>query len=129
VQDETLAILPMDLGAVLTYSRTGEFPKEVRDALTKAAQLRQTVADTERQIGENDQQVQRITQEQTRIRENMKVAAQNNPRGEYYKRLETKLNDQETQLEKLRDQRDKLNAQKDEEQKQLEDYLNNLTVG
>ena len=45
VQDQQMAILPRDIGQVLIYSRTGEFPQKVRDALAKAAQLKQAVVD------------------------------------------------------------------------------------
>src|SRR6185436_15748944 len=55
VQDEMLAILPIDIDAVLVYSRTGEFPPAVREALAKAAQLKQAVVDLERQMNEKEQ--------------------------------------------------------------------------
>jgi hypothetical protein len=129
VQDESMAILPIDIDQVLFYSRTGEFPQAVRDALTKAAQFKQAVVDLERQMNEKGEKINVITRDQARTRENMKVVGQNNSRGEYYKKLESTLADQDTQIVKLTEERDELTKKRDEARKQLEDYLNNLTVG
>ena len=126
VQGEAIAILPADLNQLIYYTRSGEIPKDVRDALTKAIQLKQAVADIQRQIGERAKQIQQITEEQNRIRENMKTVTQ---QSDYYKRLMSKLNDQETKIEKLQGERDDLLKSRDEAQKNLEEYLNNLNVG
>jgi hypothetical protein len=126
VQSETIALLPTDVSQLIMYSRTGEIPVAVRDAIAKAVQLKQAVQDTERQIAAATQQINDITAEQGRIRENMKTVAQSTP---YYTRLLTKLNEQETSIEKLRVDRDTLTARRDRQRKDLEDYLSTLTVG
>jgi hypothetical protein len=126
IRAETIAMLQADLGQLVTYSRTGEIPREVRDAITRAVQLRQAVIDTERQIGERTQQVQAIGEEQNRIRENMKTVGQTT---QYYERLLAKLNEQESQIEKLQGERDELMKKRDGERAALEEYLNNLVVG
>jgi len=123
---QQIAILPMDLGAIESYTRTGEIPKTVRDALGKAADLKRAVIDTQRQIGERQQKVNEFGQEQARIRENMKAV---NPGTDYYKRLLQELDDQETQIQDLRKQIDSLIKQQQKQQKDLEDYLANLSVG
>jgi hypothetical protein len=128
VQDEQMAILPGDIGQVAFYSRTGEFPQKVRDALGKAAELKQAVVDVDRQIQETNQKIEAVTKDQARMRENMRVVGQNNARGEYYKKLESTLQDEDTQLVKLSDERDELTKKRDEAQKGLEDFLNDLTV-
>ena len=126
VRAETIAMLQADMGQLLTYSRTGEIPREVRDAISRAIQLRQAVIDSDRQIGERTQQVQAIAEEQNRIRENMKTVGQTT---QYYERLLTKLNEQESQIEKLQGERDELMKKRDTERAALEEYLNNLVVG
>jgi hypothetical protein len=129
VQDEQMAILPGDIGQVLFYSRTGEFPQAVREALSKASGLKQAVVDVDRQIQETNAKIEAVTKDQQRMRENMRVVGQNNAKGEYYKKLESTLQDEDTQLVKLSDEKDGLTKKRDEAQKGLEDYLNNLTVG
>jgi uncharacterized protein Veg len=123
---ETLAILPADLGQLTFYSRTGEIPKNVREALGKAITLKQAMVDTDRQVNEHSQQISDITQEQGRIRENMRTVQQ---QSQYYTRLLTKLNEQESQIEKLQGERDDLHKKLDGQRKDLEDYLANLNVG
>ncbi|HEY7086965.1 MAG TPA: hypothetical protein VH518_02685 [Tepidisphaeraceae bacterium] len=126
VQGEEIAILPADLGQLDFYSKTGEIPKDVKDALIKAIQLKQAMVDTDRQIAEHDQRIASITQEQNRIRENMKTVDRNS---QYSNRLLSKLNDQESQIEKLQGERDDLAKKKDGQQKELEDYLTGLSIG
>ena len=108
------------------FISAGEIPRDVRDGLVKAIQLKQAVVDIQRQIDERTKQIQQITEEQNRIRENMKTVTQ---QSDYYKRLIGKLNDQETKIEKLQGERDDLLKSRDEAQRNLEEYLNNLNVG
>jgi hypothetical protein len=126
IQGEEIAILPGDLGQLVYFSRAGEIPQPVRDALVKAISLKQTLVDIQRQIDDRTKQIQQITEEQNRIRENMRTVVQ---QSDYYKRLLTKLNDQETKIEKLQSERDDLLKSRDDAQKNLEDYLGNLNVG
>ncbi len=126
VRSETIAMLPSDIGQLVSYSRTGEIPSAVRDALAKAIQLKQAVLDTERQAADRTQQIADITEEQNRIRENMKTVAPSTP---YYSRLMAKLNEQESSIEKLQAQRDELTKKRDAQQKELEDYVNTLSIG
>lgn len=126
VQGETIAILPADIGQIAFYSRSGEIPKDVRDALIRAMQLKQAVVDAERQIEDRDRQISQITQEQNRIRENMRTVDR---QSQYYNRLLSKLNEQESEIEKLQADRDDLTRQRDERRKALEDYLNGLSIG
>jgi hypothetical protein len=120
IQSETIAILPSDLGQLEFYSRMGELPKTVRDALVKAMSLKSVMVDTERQIKERQRQLAEITQEQQRIRENMASVSQTS---QYYTRLLSKLNDQETAIEKLQAEIEQLKHTYGHQQKELETYL------
>jgi hypothetical protein len=126
IQSETIAILPTDLGQLELYSRMGEIPKDVRDALLKAMGLKSAVVDTERQMKERQQQLTEITQEQQRIRENMATVSTTS---QYYTRLLTKLNDQETAIEKLQGEIEQLKRTHERQREELETYLSNTTVG
>jgi hypothetical protein len=126
VSPTTIVILSADVGQLLQYSRTNEIPKEVRDALAKAAQMRQGLVDVERDINARSQHIAEITAEQTRIRENMKTVSQSS---QYYQRLLSKLNEQESAIEGLQKERDDLAAKRDDLRRQLEEYLNGLTLG
>jgi len=125
VQNESLAMLPMDVAQLLVYQRTGAIPANVRDAIAKAIALKNAVTDLDRQIAARTQDVNGITAEQGRIRENMKTVSNNT---QYYQRLLAKLNEQESTLESLHNDRDALTTKRDAARKELEDYLGNLTI-
>ena len=55
----------------------------------------------------------------------MRIIAQST---QYYTRLLTKLNEQETTIERLRTERDDLTRRRDVQRQALTDYLNTLTV-
>jgi len=126
VTGEAIALLNCDPGTMAMYVQTGEIPQPVRDQITKAMQLKQAIMTTEQTINERNGQIAGIAEEQARIRENMKTVDR---AGQYYKRLEAKLNEQESQIEKLQSERDDLTKQRETQQKELEEYLNGLNVG
>src|SRR6185503_4966926 len=126
VTNESMMVMTMDPGMLLTYSRTGALPTAVREALERAMRMRQDIVDTERQMNERVQRLAAITQEQGRIREDMKTVA---PTTSYYTRLLAKLNEQESKLEKLQHERDELSARRDRQRRELDEYLADLTIG
>lgn len=123
---QQVEVLPLDISVVQMYARTGEIPQDVRNALGKAAQLKAALTDTQRQVQERQQKLAEITNEQTRIRENMKAVS---PASDYYKRLLTELDQQETSIQDLHKQVQDLQKQQDQQRKALEDYILNLNVG
>jgi hypothetical protein len=126
IQSESYAILPMDATALIVYQRTGAIPQSVRDALAKAVVLKNTVIDLERQMAARTTEINAITVEQNRMRENMRILSNTT---QYYQRLLTKLNEQESRLETLQTERDSFATRRDAARKELEDYLSNLSVG
>jgi hypothetical protein len=126
VYEQGTAILPMDVGQVEAYFRTGPIPDAVKKALQQAATLKHALIDTDRQIQDRQQQINEITTEQNRIRENMKAVAQSS---DYYQRLVKELDTQETQIQGLKAESKTLKQRREQQQKALEDYLQGLTVG
>jgi chromosome segregation ATPase len=126
VQGETIALLPADPGQLEAYSRSGEIPKDVREALAKAMGMKRTLLDVQRQVQEKQKKVGEITQEQERIRSNMGSVSQTS---QYYTRLLTKLNEQETAIEGLQGEIEQLQRTYEQRRQELETYLSNTTVG
>jgi len=124
-QTESYAIVAMDVGQLLVYQRNGSIPANVRDAIAKAISLKNAVTDLDRQIAARTADINGITAEQGRIRENMKTVSNTT---QYYQRLLAKLNEQESTLESLHTDRDALTEKRDAARKELEDYLANLTI-
>jgi hypothetical protein len=125
-QGEAIAILPLDASALMVYVNNGEIDKSLRDALAQAANMKQAMTDTERQVAEHKQHIADYATEQNRIRENLRSVNQNS---QYYNRLITKLNDQETAIEKLQMEMDDLQKQLDKQRGDYEGYVNGLTLG
>ena len=115
-----------NLNNLLYYSRQGEIPPPVREALTKAAALQGAAAETERQMNERNAQVNAITTEQGRIRENLKTVDKGSA---YATRLLKKLDDQESQIEGLRREAEALRLKLEDQRRQLGDYLKGMNVG
>jgi len=114
-----------DLNMLLLYSRHRAISPKVKEALEKIVAMRNALSDLERRSGQINQQINDITQEQSRIRENMKVLAQNS---ELYTRYLKKFDEQETQVEGLRDQLRKLRVEEETQRKQLDDFVSNLQL-
>jgi len=125
LSSESVGILSADLNMLLQYSRGRAISSKVKETLEKVVAMRNALADVQRRGAQVNQQINDITQEQTRIRDNMKVLAQNS---ELYTRYLKKFDEQETQIERLREQLQKLREEETARQKQLEDYLANLQV-
>jgi len=125
VVSQSLAMLPMDVTQLLVYQRTGAIPQSVRDAIAKAVTLKNAVTDLERQMAARTTEINEITAEQNRIRENMRILSNTT---QYYQRLLAKLNEQESRLETLQTERDSFASRRDAARKELEDYLANLTI-
>ncbi len=126
VQGETIAILNMNVDTLINYSRVGAIPQEVKNAIIEAAKRRQSMVDIEVQISDRQKQIAAISAEQSRIRENMKTVERNS---QYYNRLQTKLNDQETDIEKHQTESDSLKKQLEKARADYETYLNGLNIG
>ena len=122
---ESIALLSADLPHLVGYNRTGEIPASVRSALARAILLKQALADVEREIAARTQSIAEITAEQNRIRENMKTVSQST---QYYERLLSKLNEQESSIERLQRERDGLVVRRDAVRRELSEYLSTLTV-
>ncbi len=110
---------------LLSYARTGDLPDDVRDALEKAVELQRSLAQTNEDLQQAEQQLQRYRDTQSRIRENMNTI---DSETEYYQRLLNKLRAQEDEIEELQDRIASLERQKSEQQDRLDSYLQDLDV-
>ena len=125
IRAETVALLSANSNALVRYSKTGEISRRVREALAKALRMKGELAELDRQIEAARRRVSDITKEQKRIRDNMKTVS---TKSEYYNRLLSKLNDQETQIERIQTQIDTLLEQQRSKRRALESFLSTLTL-
>ena len=126
MQTERLAMLTTEANILDVSVQRMEISQAVRDAVGKAVQMKRASMDVERQIAVRTQQIAEIAAEQARMRENMKTVAQST---QYYDRLLTKLNEQESLIERFQKERDDLAAKRDLLRRELSEYLDALSVG
>jgi hypothetical protein len=123
--DERVQLINSSNDAIAYYVRAQKVSAKVKDALQKAVQLRDKLSQTAADRARREQRTHEITQEQSRIRDNM---AKLNANSELYVRYVNKLDQQETELEKLREQIEGLRNTEAQQQRDLNDYLLNLNV-
>jgi septal ring factor EnvC (AmiA/AmiB activator) len=125
VDDERFAVLDLSSDSLAWYAGHGAIPHKVRTALQQAAQLKTQVTVAERLRDQKQAEIQAIVTDQDRLRENMRTVTQNS---DYYRRLLTKLNDQETKVETLQGERERLHADAEAKRTALAEFLRTLTV-
>jgi septal ring factor EnvC (AmiA/AmiB activator) len=98
---------------------------KVKDGLKQALDLRWALAKTQREIQEQERQLKTITDDQVRLRANLKEMP---PTAAAYKRYLEKFDQQETEIEKLQADLKKLQGTEHNQRKEYENFLANLSV-
>ena len=93
---------------------------KVKAGLKKAQELRWEWARAQREIGEQQRQLQAVAEDQTRLRANLREVPQSSP---LHKRYLEKLNKQEDEVEKYRAEIKNLQGQEHAQKKALDEFL------
>ncbi len=125
VRQENVDLALLKMEDLQLRINNGELPQKIRAALTEI--MNRVLALEQKHLLVDQKAAERagIAQDQTRIRDNIKVA---DHADKVYQRLETKLNDQETQLETLDKEIVDQTAIIVKQQKELKDYMQTLAV-
>jgi hypothetical protein len=115
VDDQTIRVF-------LNHNVTGS---KVKDALQQAIALKSKVAQTQRELAHVNTQLRDITQDQARLRANLKEMP---PTAVAYKRYLEKFDKQETEIEQLQEKVKQLQATEYQQKTELDGYLANLTI-
>ncbi len=99
--------------------------KKVKDGLMQAISLRAATSKTQREIAELQLQLKTITEDQARLRANLKEMP---PTAAAYKRYLDKFDQQETQIEKYQADVKKNQETEHQQQKEFEDFLVNFSA-
>ena len=122
---QQVSIVGNDITTLLTYAQNGKISEDVRDALSKAIDLRQSEAELRRRIAEIEKRYQTIAQDQNRIRENMRRVDNNTS---LHKTYMEKLSEQEKAIEKMLTEKEELSQQAEARAQELADYIEELTI-
>ena len=123
---ETLSMVDAGSDVIAVYLKAQQVSPKVKQALEKVVSLRDVLGKTMAEKNRREQRVNEISEEQTRIRENMIRLSQSS---ELYQRYVKKLDQQESELETLRTEIERLKNDEAKQQRELNDYLLNLDVG
>lgn len=125
VLNQSVRLTNLDVNTMAAQVSAGEMSPQVRRALNEAIALKRKVNESAVQIQNKERQINEITAEQARIRENMASVERNSS---YYKRLLSKLESQEDDIEQLqKDIQDHRQLQQ-EQQRDLQNFLQNLNI-
>jgi hypothetical protein len=108
------------------YLRARQVDSKVKAALEKVVALRDALSRTITEKNRREHRVNEISEEQTRIRENMTRLSQTS---ELYNRYVKKLDEQESELETLRRDIERFRNDEARQQRELNEYLLSLDVG
>jgi len=106
------------------FNSTVSSPK-VKEGLKQALDLRGALNKTQREIAEQELQLKTITDDQARLRANLKEMP---PTAAAYKRYLDKFDQQETQIEKYQADIKKMQDTAHQQQKGFEDFLSNFSA-
>jgi hypothetical protein len=98
---------------------------KVKDALKRALDLKGKLSATQQDLGKLNQELQAITNDQTRLRANLREMP---PSAAAYKRYLEKFDKQETEIENLQEKLKELQQAEHQQRKEYEAYLSGLTV-
>jgi len=119
------ALVDYDADALMQHVHNGAASKRVQDAFQKAAALRNDAREFEQRIASADARLNEISQDQNRIRENMRRVGNTS---DLWGRYTAKLAQQENEIESILENRDALRVSLKSAQETLSAYLRNLDV-
>jgi len=118
-------VMDLDTPTLVMYLKTGKISPAVKDALQRVVVMQNHLQDLRTQRTQQEQEIQNIGNEQSRIRQNM---AQLDRNSDLYKRYVTTLDAQETHLQQLRANITDLQQKENAQRKELEDYVAGLDL-
>lgn len=125
VQDQRTGIVGYDINSLVQFNKSGKLSDAVLRAVNEAAAKQAAINATEREIVSIDQQVSDITNDQTRVRQNMQTIDRNS---KLYTTYMTKFTEQEATIDRLHQQKVDAQTRVEEQRKALADYLRDLDV-
>jgi hypothetical protein len=122
---EAVSLSSLRRDSLLSYSTNSEIPAAVRQALTRAASLKQKAEEERSSLAALETGKQRLTAEQDRIRNNLSAVGTSSDLGKEYMRRMTEL---DAQIQKANADIEKATAQSAAAQKDFDTYLQNLKL-
>jgi hypothetical protein len=123
--NQSVALTNLDDNNIRIFINNPVTSQKVKDGLDAAMKLRWAIAKTQQEIGELQRQLNVITQDQARLRANLKEMPAT---AEAYKRYLKKFDEQETEIEKYQADIKKLQGVEHSQKKEFDDFLANFSA-
>jgi hypothetical protein len=126
--DTTYQISDLDTDQIALFVKQGTITPEMAQALQKITDQKGVVAKLEQEMGNRQKDIDRIVEDQGRLRENMKALRGSAEEKALLQRYTKQLDEQETQLDVLRKKIQDTEAQRDKANDQLEKMIDELQL-
>ena len=126
--DTSYQIADLQAEQIALFVKQGTITGEMAQALQKITDQRAVVAKLEEEMENRQKDIDRIVEDQGRLRENMKALRGSAEEKALLQRYTKQLDDQETQLEILRKKIRETEAQRDKANEQLEKIIDELQI-
>jgi hypothetical protein len=126
--DSNYSITNLTDDQIALFLRQKTINAEVEAALRRIVAQKNVVAGFSAQINQHNSQIQKIFEDQQRLRENMKALKGSAEEKALLQRYTAQLNDQETRLDSLRKELADLEAQRQKAQADLDKLVQDLTL-
>lgn len=122
---ENIALLNADLNLLVSHARNTQGSEKLRAALRQLVTYRRKITELQSHRNTTEQELNTIDQEQSRIRQNMQQLDRTSA---LYQQYVKKLTDQEAHIEKLRAEVARLRDAEVAAQKELQEFVSQLTM-
>jgi hypothetical protein len=126
--DMTYQISNLDTDQIVLFVKQGTITPEMAQALQKITEQKGLVAKLEQEMESRQKDIDRIVEDQARLRENMKALRGSAEEKALLQRYTKQLDEQETQLDVLRKKIQDTEAQRDKASDQLEKMIDELQL-
>jgi hypothetical protein len=121
-------VADLDADQIGLFVKEGTINGEMMEALKKIIDQKAAVAKLEQEMEDRQKDIDRIVEDQGRLRENMKALRGSAEEKALLQRYTKQLDDQETQLETLRKKIRETEAERDKANEQLEQMIGELQI-
>ena len=122
---ESIALLQEDEDTIRVLAQNQQLSEPIRQALNSILNRRRAIRNIEAQIRQQEARIKSITDDQARIRENMRALDRNS---DLYRQYVQKLAQQEREIEQARAEIERLQEQRARAQRELSDYIAGLNL-
>lgn len=122
------AVADLDPDQVELFIKQGTITGEMAQALKRVTEQKAVVAKLEQEMEDRQKDIDRIVEDQSRLRENMKALRGSAEEKALLQRYTKQLDDQETQLETLRKKIRDTEAERDKANEELQKMIDDLQI-